>query len=210
MYQGVYIKNAGHLGCKYSHINVLKDAKNKNYKSIMICEDDVKFNFTFPLHINIPENWGMFYLGYYDYEMKSIKCNDSNQYCMNSLFSLMRLFFARSTFCYIVHQKYYDMIIDGLLSCDEGTFSFIDMNYAYIIQNKIPCYGIYPLVAITQSNVSTINENSSILDEQEVTKDILIKAQISHDKLIEYNFDLNKQFEYNGVVYNNFVNQINY
>ena len=36
-----YIKGA--LGCRISHLNIIKDAKVNNYKNILIFEDDIKF-----------------------------------------------------------------------------------------------------------------------------------------------------------------------
>jgi GR25 family glycosyltransferase involved in LPS biosynthesis len=58
----------GALGCLLSHLNVLKDAKLKGYKSILILEDDFLINNNFideyiKAEKSIPENWDFIYFG---------------------------------------------------------------------------------------------------------------------------------------------------
>ena len=50
-------------GCLESHINVVKYAKEKGYKNIMILEDDLKIVKDLKLVPKFPDNWDMIYLG---------------------------------------------------------------------------------------------------------------------------------------------------
>ena len=42
-YSAVHTPNAGIVGCGYSHLNVLKLAKERGYKNVLILEDDFEF-----------------------------------------------------------------------------------------------------------------------------------------------------------------------
>jgi GR25 family glycosyltransferase involved in LPS biosynthesis len=53
----------GEIGCALSHLSVWKDAKKKNYDSILILEDDFKVNGEFPAKEIALYDWGLLYLG---------------------------------------------------------------------------------------------------------------------------------------------------
>lgn len=42
-YSGIYTPHSGIVGCGYSHLNVLKLAKERGYKNVLILEDDFEF-----------------------------------------------------------------------------------------------------------------------------------------------------------------------
>jgi len=42
-YEALYTPNSGIVGCSYSHLNVLKLAKERGYKNVLILEDDFEF-----------------------------------------------------------------------------------------------------------------------------------------------------------------------
>ena len=42
-YAGIYTPHSGIVGCGYSHLNVLKLAKERGYKNVLILEDDFQF-----------------------------------------------------------------------------------------------------------------------------------------------------------------------
>jgi glycosyl transferase family 25 len=63
-----YNYHKGTLGCLLSHLKVIKDAKENNYKSILILEDDFLFKNNFEKeYLNvidfIPQNWDFIYFG---------------------------------------------------------------------------------------------------------------------------------------------------
>jgi GR25 family glycosyltransferase involved in LPS biosynthesis len=53
----------GEIGCALSHLSIWKDAKNKNYDSILILEDDFKVDGEFPAKEIALYDWGLLYLG---------------------------------------------------------------------------------------------------------------------------------------------------
>jgi GR25 family glycosyltransferase involved in LPS biosynthesis len=67
----IFVKHNYHkgaLGCLLSHLKVMQDAREKNYKSILILEDDFLFKNNFENeYLNaisfIPENWDFIYFG---------------------------------------------------------------------------------------------------------------------------------------------------
>jgi glycosyl transferase family 25 len=42
-YEAIYTPHSGIVGCGYSHLNVLKLAKERNYQNVLILEDDFMF-----------------------------------------------------------------------------------------------------------------------------------------------------------------------
>ena len=53
----------GEIGCSLSHLSVWKDAKNRDYESILILEDDFKVDSEFPAKEIAIYDWGLLYLG---------------------------------------------------------------------------------------------------------------------------------------------------
>jgi GR25 family glycosyltransferase involved in LPS biosynthesis len=73
----------GARGCFHSHLNVLQDAEEKNYSSILILEDDLNFSKDFPRRYESMftelqgQPWAFFYGGYrigVDVELHSEGC----------------------------------------------------------------------------------------------------------------------------------------
>ena len=100
-------KQNAHLGCWFSHYNILKNAQKLNYNKILILEDDFVFNMQ-PEEMNIkltscinelPQNWDLFYLGAYfvkgyDYEAKVNYSN--NLYKANTAFCTHSICYSKS------------------------------------------------------------------------------------------------------------------
>jgi GR25 family glycosyltransferase involved in LPS biosynthesis len=63
-----YVYKPGIIGCALSHLKIVKDALENNYKNILILEDDIVFeeevNYKFSEYINkIPLDWQLLYFG---------------------------------------------------------------------------------------------------------------------------------------------------
>ena len=194
MFQGTYYPQNGVFGCKMGHLDIIQEAKNNNYDNILILEDDVLFEDNFPININIPLDFGLFYLAYYDYENFYIRENDSDTYMKDSKYNLLRMFYTRSTISYIVNKKTFDTILN-IREHNTHHNKFIDMFYAFSIQHKFKCYGLYPMPCTINSSKSCINENE--VESIEIKNKIIEKSKITFNKPIDNVFnDLVKKGEY--------------
>jgi GR25 family glycosyltransferase involved in LPS biosynthesis len=202
MFKGTYLPDNGWLGCKLGHINIIKDAKKNKYKNILICEDNVKFMVDLPINIFIPNDFGIFYLSYYDIDNLSFY----DKRIANNNYDFLRLFYARNTNSYILNEKAYDIILSS--EQVNNDYKFIDMFYGVIVQNKYPCYGIYPIIVDINDISSTICKNNKENIEK-FKNDIFYKAKITLEKDVDEKIydiiDSNDVFFYNDIIYNNFT-----
>jgi glycosyltransferase involved in cell wall biosynthesis len=141
-----YSINKYAVGCIFSHYEIIKDAKLKKYKNILIIEDDVLFsdNFLeeFERKMKMLNSWKMIYLGcsQYDWDVDII---DGFYNSKNSL----------GTFAYAIDRSLYDEILDT----DNIRDTPID-NILSIIQNKHygECYNFFPNIIIADVSESDI------------------------------------------------------
>lgn len=98
----------GALGCSQSHLQVLKMAKEKNYKNVLILEDD----FTFLVSKQVfEEQLTEFFDSQIPYDVCMISHNvlQSEEIRENNL--VARILEGQTTSGYIVAQHYYDTLI---------------------------------------------------------------------------------------------------
>lgn len=99
---------SGIVGCGYSHLNVLKMAKEKGYKNILILEDD----FTFLVSKEVFEfNLNSLFNNFPDYDVCMLSYNlrereEIKDECIN------RVLFAQTASGYLVNHTYFDKLID--------------------------------------------------------------------------------------------------
>jgi GR25 family glycosyltransferase involved in LPS biosynthesis len=151
------IENKYALACKQSHINIIKDAKLKNYKKILIFEDDVLFakNFNVLLQ-NLREikDWKLLYFGCSQHTWDYLEYIDNYYYAKNTC----------GTFAYAIDCSIYDELID--LCQDE--IHAIDKNLSDI-QDKYykQCYVFYPNLCSADVSDSSIRESRDRLEHGE-------------------------------------------
>jgi len=144
----------GSLGCKLSHLSVLRHAKINNYKKILVLEDDIEF--TRPL-------------SFVDIAVKSLKGKDymllylsTNLYraklklCGQNLANITNALCAHS---YIVNCKYLDQLIQGLTDSKHE----VDVFYKEIQQTG-KCYTITPGITKQKAGYSNIMERNVIYE----------------------------------------------
>jgi len=135
----------GAIGCKLSHYNIVKLCKQRNYKNVLILEDDVILNsnidnrFRKIIQNNKDIDWDMLYLG-----GNYIKGNKIN----SSLFKIKK---CLTTHAYAIKNILYDFILNNCLQ--SGTE--IDVFYTNI-QSKFNCYGIQKPLAHQADDFSDI------------------------------------------------------
>jgi len=145
----------GTMGCKFSHYNIIMNAKKNNYNNILILEDDFLFCNNFierynEIISNIEKekiDISMLYLGF------SIVRKDP--YTDTSLINLKKLNSAHTTHAYILNKNFYDIILKEIENCHCE----IDVCYA-MCQKKYDIYGIYPSLISQRTSFSDIMERN--------------------------------------------------
>lgn len=142
-----YVKAS--IGCKLSHLEIIKKAKEQKYAKILILEDDVEFIGNFR-HIDIALrevdkfSWDIVYLG-----MNKLKYEK-----IDSLVFINKVKDGLCTHSYIIHNRAYNKIINILENSDKQ----IDLEYKQQFQNnKLNCYCMNNNQFIQNNSYSNIN-----------------------------------------------------
>jgi len=113
------------LGCFQSHIKAIKYAKEKGFRSILICEDDIIIN---PSCMNyrvadLPQSWDMLYLGgiLTSYGEKTDKWVKGTIWCNHA---------------YIVKDHMYDVILEEYEKCDQEQMANLKQNIDWFYTDK--------------------------------------------------------------------------
>jgi glycosyl transferase family 25 len=138
----------GAIGCALSHIRCLEYAKQHNWETVCIVEDDITF--TNPdvlknaLVHTLQHPWDVILLG----TNMAMPFDRVNEHCV-------RVYNAQTTTGYIVHQRYYDTLlvnfkegVEGLNRCRYPPVYAIDM-YWKRLQQYDHWYALTPLT-VTQ------------------------------------------------------------
>ena len=137
----------GEVGCYMSHFNILKDANQNNYKSILVLEDDVVFvddmiDKFFEGYKHIPSDWEMIYLG----------CNHNKPYTrIND--KVVKCNHAFTTSAMIIRNTIFERL---LTECSNMTKQidvvFADMQF----QGKLKAYAFHPWLMYQEDGWSDI------------------------------------------------------
>lgn len=112
-----------------SHMEIVKEAKNNNYKNVMILEDDCIFSKDFALQINkslleLKEDWNILYLGMYSI-CEPVYISDA----------IVKVRNAYTTHAYCVNNNFYDILLkqkpnklDYLYTTLQDTYNFYCCN----------------------------------------------------------------------------------
>ena len=111
------IVHTGQLGCLLSHINILKDAVNKNYESILILEDDIILSSSFKDRLSeikdlMKNDWKILYLGVSQHDWTEIYIEKNVYTAMNTT----------GAFAYIIHHSFYQTLLDEFQELDRFQF----------------------------------------------------------------------------------------
>ena len=140
-------ENKNAVACLMSHLEIIKDAKSKGYKRILIFEDDVKFieNFHSEFKKVKDKDWKLLYLGGSQFDWTRIEKLNGFYKCKNTL----------GTFAYAVDSSIYEDIINlyqnGKKSVDNLLVDFQESN-----NNK--CLTFLPNIVQTDVSESDIRE----------------------------------------------------
>jgi glycosyl transferase family 25 len=157
----------GSLGCKLSHLNIIKHAKQNKFTQILILEDDflltdnfvTKFNTIIECINNNNIVIDMLYLGF------SIVRN--NPYFDTNIKNFKKLNNCHTTHAYLLNSSFFDTIIREIETCHCE----IDVCYVKLQKTKANIYGIYPCLITQEESYSNI-----------LNKKISYKGKINFDK----------------------------
>ena len=149
----------GALGCSMSHLKCVQIAKNNNWKSVLICEDDIEFLNP----ILLLDQLNLFLKKHAEWDVILIAGNNMlpYQYVDNSC---IQVFNCQTTTGYIVNSHYYDKLIQNY---KEGITKFMrePTNKSYTIdkywfelQKRNNWYLIIPLSVIQREDYSDIEK----------------------------------------------------
>jgi GR25 family glycosyltransferase involved in LPS biosynthesis len=139
----------GAAGLVHTTMGIIKEAKAKNYKSIMIMEDDIVFvpnaySKAKRLFKMLPENWELFHLASQNYSSKQPR----------RFGDLIQLTSAWSCQIYIINENVYDEYLEWLELVDRP----IDSITSQAIHPKGNSYAPVSDLIVTIPNYSTIRD----------------------------------------------------
>lgn len=142
----------GATGCKFSHRNIIKDAVEKGYQSILIFEDDIDFtdNFLTGLNYFIKNtkylDWDMLYLGGRNKISIDKLCSPTE---FSNIYKCKQI---KCTHAYIIKRTLFSKILKDLETYDEE----IDNYYFKCIQPNYNTYIIHPTIVNQTDSKSDI------------------------------------------------------
>lgn len=125
------LRSCGALGCMLSIESIIKNAKEKKYKNILILEDDIIFNKNFEKQIlklkELPNDWALIYLGASQYDWNNIKEYNKNFYYANK---------TCGTFAFAINSNYYDDILNIIKNYEVPVDTYLGYYFQPTFLNK--------------------------------------------------------------------------
>lgn len=137
----------GSFGCLQSHIEICKIALERDYKNILILEDDTKFikniEFLYKYSKQINNNYDMLYLcGTHDGIREKVTEN------------IMKTRNTLTTHSYLITKPVMEFLIKNINSYSEE----IDVFYVTEVQSKFNCFCTYPHITTQTAGFSDIRQ----------------------------------------------------
>lgn len=148
----------GSLGCKSSHLAILKHARNNGYKYILIFEDDVEFTasrvdtLTHALNVLVPtDDFTLLYLSANLYRAKLTRVGGAP--------GISKISNALCAHSYVVNCRDLDYLISGL----ETSLHEVDVFYKQVQLEK-KCYILAPGITKQRAGYSNIMERKVVYE----------------------------------------------
>lgn len=113
----VHEKYNGHIGCAKSHIKALKLAKAKNYKNVVIFEDDFIFTEDKDV-VNKKINKFLDYFGS-DWDIIQLTAHYKSLSDIETLDDIKKVNRASTASAYIIQNHFYDKLLDNIIEAKE-------------------------------------------------------------------------------------------
>ena len=113
----VHEKYNGHIGCAKSHIRALQLAKEKNYKNVIIFEDD----FMFTENKKVVDQKINKFLDYFsgDWDIIQLTAHYNSLKDIDSLDDIKKVNRASTSSAYIIQRHFYDKLINNITEAKE-------------------------------------------------------------------------------------------
>ena len=129
----------GYIGCSLSHLELIKIAKQREYKNVLILEDDFQFSLS---KEKLEKNMTTFFESNLSYDLVMLAYNGKpNPESSNGTVSKVNN--AATTAGYLVHTKVYDALIGNyesgikkLIETDNHRGWAIDKHWRSLLKNK--------------------------------------------------------------------------
>jgi len=187
----------GVIGCKISHRDIIQDAVTKDYESVLILEDDVKFldgfeeTFKNAMEQVKDLEWDMLYLG--GRHQKPVTYESEN---------IVKMSCTYGAYAYIVHKRAYPKILNYIFHEDNGTE--LDTFYAHGLHANANCYCIYPHIVEPEKNESDVYGKEIDYVEEARKIEIISKDEYFYESKSKYYLDRLKNKDY--FTYSRFAN----
>jgi glycosyl transferase family 25 len=148
---GYLTNKPGAYGCLLSHLNVIRIAKERGYKNILILEDDIDLSKDFIKLFDekvkdLPKDWMLFYLGGSGHTApNSIHLTKITEHISKTVKTM-------TTSSYAVNSSAFDIILNFH---EKGMVMPIDQYYGHF-QRKYPSYVTRPNIAWQKPGISDI------------------------------------------------------
>ncbi len=107
-FEGIPTPDFGIYGCGLSHLGVLKLAKERNYRNVLILEDDFEFLVT---KEEFEDQLQQFFASSLDYDVCMLAYDVRQKESLEETSPVDRLLFAQTASGYLVTNAYYDKLI---------------------------------------------------------------------------------------------------
>lgn len=143
-----YRVNNGELGLIETHLNIIKESKEKKYNSVLLIEDDIEFTDEIKLldqYFNsLPQKWDILWFGANHNKHMGNKINLINE-------KIIKCNKAYSTHCIAFNKSIFDLVINLL----EKRQKPVDVYYSDL-QKSFDCYAFNPSMSLQRPSYSDI------------------------------------------------------
>ena len=185
------INSKGHYGCLMSHKKAIEISKSREYKNVIILEDDIMLSNNF-YDILINQKVPLHDMLYFSGLTNEIKIFVSN-------FSFVKNYYVMGAYSYLLNEKLYDIVLNLI----NTTQKCIDILYVEDIQQK---YNVLLLNDIIYTDVRTTNTSSKKKIFYTNLDKLKIKYRID-DKIISFD---DMGYEYFNIIGNNENKMLDY
>tara|TARA_R110001583_G_scaffold30023_3_gene104218 strand:- start:42 stop:659 length:618 start_codon:yes stop_codon:yes gene_type:complete len=139
---------AGEIGILKTHIDILNEAIDNEYGSILLIEDDIMFTdeiLSLDKHMSLlPSKWDMIYFG----GNHNIHMGQKVDVITDGLIKLHNTYGLQ---CVAIHNRVFKLLLDTIINLGKP----VDVYYADI-QKTNYCFGFYPSIAYQRPGFSDI------------------------------------------------------